>query len=100
MVEIIGSKGISENIIKLIRKINKDYNLCEWKLEFWNISGENECIPDFKLIYIDGNRDDKIIKRYILHEVAHSLIPNDLESREHGKKWNDKYKELLKKYNL
>ena len=78
-----------------------DNRLCDWEVEFWGIVGNNECINginDLKLIYLDKTPEECEIKKWFLHEVAHALLPNNVENRHHGIEWVAKYKELFIKY--
>lgn len=94
------SKKISIDVIKFIKKVSEDYKLDDWRVEFWNMSGENECIPDFRLIYLDRNVDNDTIKRWFLHEVAHLLVQNNVSNRYHGEEWKNEYLKICEKNEL
>ena len=89
---------ISDKLKEFIQKVSKDYGLEEWKLDFWIIKGENECISDIKLIYLFDYGNDETIKKWFLHEVSHALLSNNEDNRNHRLEWRNKFKELNNKY--
>jgi len=93
-------KGVSMDVINFIKRVSEDYKLDDWRVKFWDISGENECIPDFELIYLDRNKDDEEIKKWFLHEVAHSFLENNESNRYHEEEWKNEYLKLCKEYGL
>lgn len=92
---VISTNEISVELHLLINRISQDFNLKEWKIIFWNIKGENECIIDLKIIYLDKYNEQNDIMKWLLHEVTHILVPDD---KEHGKIFNENYNNLLLKY--
>jgi len=94
----IEQEYISEDLIKLIEIVSRENNLEDWELELWEIKGENECINDLKLIYLDKTSND--IKKWFIHEITHALLPNNEDNRLHREEWQNLYRTLLKKYNI
>lgn len=95
---INNNSNISDKLKEFIQKVSKEYSLEEWKLEFWNIKGENECITDFKRICLYDYGNDETIINWFIHEVAHALLPNNEDNRNHREEWRTKLKELNNKY--
>ena len=94
MIQMKISRSIVNNFWNIVRR---DYNLVDWKLEWWDCDGEAECADDFKTILLGECDTAKDAQYLLLHEVAHILAgPTNM----HKPVWWQQFMELLKKYNF
>lgn len=86
----------SKTVLDFIARILFDYKMYDWNIIFWDIEGENECVESIKTIYLYNYRNNKKIKGFFLHELAHVLQNNEAQS--HGHYWRKNFDNLCRKY--
>lgn len=82
---------------KLIQHVSKGEGLEEWKVNFWDIKGENECIFDHNIIYLDWDVNEDVLVYFFIHEVAHAISANKLK---HTEEWEANLYFLGAKYDV